>query len=93
MKRKASPLSWIAQTLRSLNQVKQELADSLRLENEIKARKIAESSDLDHEFLRKLVKSAFKGAVIRLTMRSGDILEIFEQDYSQKRAEEGSATW
>ena len=89
----ANPLKRITATLKTIIEAKTAIIEAARLESEVKAWEIAEASDLNHDFLRKLVLAANKNAYIRVTLRSGEVLEIFDATQVEKKSEKGSASW
>lgn len=59
---------------------KQEAADLLRLNEEIRHRKIRAAEDLDHAYLGKLIAAMNPGTEVRIFLASGETVEIVKPD-------------
>jgi hypothetical protein len=83
----------IRDAITTIRDTKKALAESMRLDEEIRRRRITMATDLDHALLEKIIRAMPDRTDCRIFLRSGETIEIVKPGYDDKPAEKEGPGW
>jgi hypothetical protein len=83
----------LTKNLETFKTVKRLILETLETEKRIRELKILETQDLDHTFIRRVLESLDDKIVVRVYLKSGELVEMYRRTDAGQVPEKGEATW
>jgi hypothetical protein len=83
----------IKSAISTIAETKKALSESMRLDEEIRHRRITMAEDLDHALLEKIIHAMPERTDCRIFLRSGETIEIVKPGDNMKPEEKEGPGW